>query len=50
MKCGKYLERYVGKLVEIAETGDIVYLGLVMPQTAGITRQQGLLCQFIIMR
>ena len=27
----KYLERFVGELVEIAETGDIIYLGKDFP-------------------
>ena len=27
----KYLERFVGELVEIAETGDIIYLGKDLP-------------------
>ena len=27
----RYLERYVGELVEIAETGDIIYLGKDFP-------------------
>ncbi len=48
----KYLERYVGELVEIAETGDVVYLGKdipVMPQTAGIIIRPGLLCRYMTM-
>lgn len=44
----KYLECFVGELVEIAETGDVIYLGKDFPdEYAG--SKHGLPCQYMIM-